>query len=75
MKVRHFMRTSCHLEQSRHGIFYFRWPLPTHLQQRDKSKHVKVSLRTSDRKEALQLSRMLDYHASVLIEHEGNAQW
>lgn len=65
------MRTSCHLEQSRHGIYYFRWPLPSHLQQPGKSKHVKVSLRTSDKKEALQLSRMLDYHASVLIEHEG----
>ncbi len=65
------MRTSSHLEQSRHGIFYFRWPLPFQLQQPGRSRHVKVSLRTSDRKEALQLSRMLDYHASVLIEHEG----
>lgn len=65
------MRTSLRLERSRHGIFYFRWPLPSHLQQPGKSRHVKVSLRTSDKKEALQLSRMLDYHASVLIEHVG----
>ena len=43
----------------RNGIYYFRSPLPSALQQRFRVSEYKVSLRTSERPKALWLSRLL----------------
>ncbi|WP_373289419.1 DUF6538 domain-containing protein [Rhizobium wenxiniae] len=39
--------------KSRHGIFYFRWPLPKQLRPRQKAESIKLSLQTRDPQEAL----------------------
>lgn len=51
-----------YLIQSRHSIFYFRYPVG--------SQRVSVSLRTRCPKEALRLSKVLEYHGNALIERE-----
>jgi hypothetical protein len=67
--VRHFVVfVPSYLALSRHGIYYFRWPLRTALIER-KSSSVKVSLQTRDPKEALRLSRALSYSAQQLIQY------
>ncbi|WP_370515392.1 DUF6538 domain-containing protein [Paracoccus sp. S-4012] len=37
---------AAYLSRSRHGIFYFRWPIPQHLHPTGKRGHVRHSLRT-----------------------------
>ena len=58
-----------HLAISRHGIYYFRWPLPAALHPERKSSTIKVSLQTRDPKEALRWSRILSYVGQVGISH------
>jgi integrase len=55
-----------YLAVSRHGIYYFRWPLRGASIER-RSSSVKISLQTRDPKEALRLSRALSYSAQQLI--------
>ncbi|WP_425320956.1 DUF6538 domain-containing protein [Acuticoccus sediminis] len=52
------MKLDAYLSPSRHGIFYFRWPLPP---ARDRSGRatVRLSLRTRCPKRASQLARHL----------------
>lgn len=53
------MRFAAHLCTSRHGIFYFRWPLPRHLHPRRRASDVKLSLGTRLPHIAERLSRRL----------------
>lgn len=48
-----------YLLKSRHGLFYFRWPLPKQLHPRGKAETIKLSLQTRDPQKALRLSRSL----------------
>ncbi len=54
------MPNPSYLIQSRHRIYYFRYPLG--------SKRVCVSLKTRCPKEALRLAKLLDYHSSIIIK-------
>lgn len=53
------MRLAAYLSASRHGIFYFRWPIPAGLHPARKRTHLKVSLATRSPVAARNLSRML----------------
>ncbi|MCW3784515.1 hypothetical protein OM960_23640 [Defluviimonas sp. CAU 1641] len=53
------MRLAAYLSASRHGIFYFRYPLPTASHPARKRGHVKVSLATREPRQAGQLARLL----------------
>jgi hypothetical protein len=67
--VRHFVVfVPSYLAVSRHGIYYFRWPLRVASMER-KSSSLKVSLQTRDPKEALRLSRVLSYSAQHLVQY------
>ncbi|AYG58005.1 site-specific integrase [Rhizobium jaguaris] len=48
-----------YLLKSRHGVFYFRWPMPKQLHPRQKAETIKISLQTRDPRKALRLSRSL----------------
>ncbi|SHL14666.1 hypothetical protein SAMN05444414_10629 [Roseovarius marisflavi] len=52
------MKLHAYLSQSRHGIFYFRWPLPTH-NHRATRKTLRLSLKTRCPQEAGMLGRHL----------------
>lgn len=60
------MQNPSYLIKSRHDIYYFRYPLP--VKQRGKQSRVAVSLQTRCPKEALRLSKTLEYHSLNLIE-------
>ena len=62
------MRVPAYLVRSRHGIYYFRWPIPQSLHPLGKASDIKVSLRARDPREALRMSRYLGYVADTLIE-------
>jgi len=53
------MRHAAYLSTSRHGIFYFRLPIPSHLHPNRKSSDVKMSLATRCPRVAARLSRQL----------------
>lgn len=57
--VGHIVRLAAYLSASRHGIFYFRWPIPANLHPARKRTHVKVSLGTRSPVAARNLSRVL----------------
>lgn len=58
-----------YLYSSRHGVFYFRWPLPKHLHPQKKRSTIKVSLGTREPKHALQLSTELRYVALKAVAY------
>ncbi|WP_371931318.1 DUF6538 domain-containing protein [Roseovarius sp. MMSF_3350] len=53
------MRLPAYLTYSRHGVFYFRWPLPAHFHPEGKKSDVKVSLHTRCPESARRLARAL----------------
>jgi len=53
------MRLAAYLCTSRHGIFYFRFPVPVEYHPDRKRSHIKVSLSTREPKEARDLARRL----------------
>lgn len=53
------MRLAAYLSRSRHGVFYFRWPIPARLHPDRKRGHVRLSLRTRCPAMAQRLSRVL----------------
>lgn len=57
-----------YLQQSRHGIFYFRWTLPKQTQVDRSGFCIKISLQTREPKQALRLASPLRYLAQTLIE-------
>ncbi len=58
------MYNPTYLVRSRHAIYYFRYPLP----QCD-NRRISISLNTRCPKEALRLSKALEYHACMVISH------
>ncbi len=56
------MYNASYLIRSRHAIYYFRYPLPQHDNRR-----VSISLKTRCPKEALRLSKALEYHATMVM--------
>jgi len=60
------MLNPSYLIKSRHGIYYFRYPLPVELQ--GKSNRISISLKTRCPREALRLAKALEYHSVNLIE-------
>ncbi len=64
------MHNPSYLTLSRHNIYYFRWPLVDHNTRPKQATQIKISLRTRDPKEALQLSRTLEYHARELTQSQ-----
>ncbi|MDD9732216.1 site-specific integrase [Mameliella sp. AT18] len=61
------MRLAAYLCTSRHGIFYFRFPLPPRLHPAQQRTHLKVSLKTRQPEEARQLSRLLALAGQSLL--------
>ncbi len=53
------MRIAAHLCTSRHGVFYFRWPVPRRLQRAGSSADIKISLGTRQPEAAEYLSRLM----------------
>ncbi|SPH18762.1 hypothetical protein DEA8626_02306 [Defluviimonas aquaemixtae] len=53
------MHHAAYLSTSRHGIFYFRWPIPAALHPLGKRTDIKISLRTRSPGLAMRLSRSL----------------
>ncbi|THF50654.1 site-specific integrase [Allorhizobium terrae] len=58
-----------YLLKSRHGLFYFRWPLPKLLHPHGKAETIKLSLQTRDPQKALRLSRSLIQIGEQLNDH------
>lgn len=52
-----------YLQRSRHGVFYFRWPLPLAKGATNPSRTIKLSLRTREPRLALRLAMWLSYLA------------
>lgn len=61
------MRCPSYLCQSRHSIYYFRWPLPRSPSADGPARHLKVSLQTRDPKLALRLARQFGYLAQRVV--------
>lgn len=66
------MRVPAYLSVSRHGVFYFRWPIPKALHPAKKATTIKVSLQVHDPKHALLMSRMLSYVAPAIMAREAD---
>ncbi|HVZ00966.1 MAG TPA: DUF6538 domain-containing protein [Dongiaceae bacterium] len=62
------MRVSALLSSSRHGVWYFRFPIPVTLHPQHRRSDVKVSLRTRDPGEALRLARWFGQIAGAVTE-------
>ena len=58
-----------YLYLSKHHIWYFRWPVPRHYSPAGRAKHIRLSLGTRDPKQALRLSKQLEYHAIGIQGH------
>lgn len=56
-----------YLLKSRHGLFYFRYPLPVGFHPYGKRDYIRISLNTYIKKEALASADLLRYCGSVLI--------
>lgn len=63
------MYNPSYILKSRHGVFYFRWPLPKRLHPEGRAETLKLSLRTRDPQKALRLSRPLIQIAEQLTDH------
>jgi hypothetical protein len=61
------MRLAAYLTASRHGIFYFRYPLPIANHPTQKRGHVKVSLSTREPRLARHLARLLSVAGQSLL--------
>jgi hypothetical protein len=61
------MRLAAYLSTSRHGIFCFRYPLPTANHPAQKRGHVKVSLATREPRQAAQFARLLAVAGQSLL--------
>lgn len=60
------MGNPVYITQSRHAVWYFRWPLPKSLHPQGRPSDIKMSLETRDRREALRLARSLGYLGETL---------
>lgn len=58
------MYNPSHLRRSKHGIYYFRYSLASIFKT---DRRVSISLQTRCPKQALQLSKILEYHCSIIL--------
>jgi plasmid stabilization system protein ParE len=65
--VGHIMRLAAYLCTSRHGIFYFRFPIPADSNRGSGRSHIKLSLGTRDPNEAKQIARALGAAGQSLV--------
>lgn len=65
------MHNPAYLMLSRHSIYYFRWPIPQAIRAQSAPRHIALFLGTRKPDKALRLSRVLEHHASRLIERYG----
>jgi integrase len=65
--VGHIMRLAAYLCTSRHGIFYFRFPIPADINRGSSRSHIKLSLGTRDPNEAKQIARALGAAGQSLV--------
>lgn len=56
-----------YLMQSRHNVYYFRWPMPK-TPANPKLEHIRLSLKTREPQEALRLAKLLEYHGLQITE-------
>ena len=63
------MRLPSYLCRSRHGVFYFRYPIPEDCHPLKKRTLVKVSLRTRDPEEAQRIARLLGLAGQSVFAH------
>lgn len=61
------MFVASRLSQSRHNVYYLRFPLPRALHPDHKTTHIKLSLGTRNPSEALRLAKTLEYHAQTIL--------
>ena len=61
------MRLAAYLFTSRHGIFYFRFPVPKECHPAQKRRHIKVSLSTREPREARRLARLLGLAGQTIL--------
>lgn len=64
------MRNPSYLVKSRHAIYYFRYPLPKAIQKPRATNRISISLNTRCPKQALQLSKILEYHALIIMQNK-----
>ncbi|MFT7144719.1 MAG: hypothetical protein ACI9TY_000643 [Alphaproteobacteria bacterium] len=57
-----------YLNRSRHGIYYIRYPLPPELHPQGKRDHIRISLQTPNKREALAYVDMMRYSGGLIIE-------
>lgn len=67
--MRHAMQNPSYLLQSRHHIYYFRYPIPAISRIKGRATHIQMSLDTRCPKEALRLAGILEYHTAELFKH------
>ena len=65
------MLSTTHLTTSRHGLYYFRFPIPSRLHPQRKQLSIRFSLNTRCPKEALQLVQLLRYAGDNLLRYGG----
>lgn len=65
------MLATTHLTTSRHGLYYFRFPIPARLHPQHKQLSIRLSLNTRCPKEALQLVQLLRYAGDNLLRYGG----
>lgn len=63
------MLNPSYLLQSRHHIYYFRYPIPSLSRVKGKATHIQMSLDTRCPKEALRLAGVLEYHTAEILKH------
>ena len=68
------MRIPAYLTVSRHGVYYFRYPIAVTLHPSASATTLKLSLRTRDTRQALDLSRRLSYVANLLCQHGADSR-
>ncbi|CDX49843.1 putative Site-specific recombinase XerD [Mesorhizobium plurifarium] len=68
------MRMPAYLSRSRHGIFYYRYPIPRPLHPKRATTAIRLSLGTRDRREALLMAHSLSYVASLVGWHGAQNQ-
>jgi len=61
------MQLSAYLCQSRHGVYYFRWPIPARLHPQSRRSSIKLSLRTRCPKTAKYIARLLSCAGQIAM--------
>ena len=62
------MQLPSYLTLSRHNIYYYRFPLPKQIHPKLKASFIRLSLGTTNEREALYTSNKLTYHAEALLD-------